>query len=107
MSYRKYLYVGPYFECEPVNGVTPYDTVGDYLHQVGYGPNIYLVPNIKRAGDPAPKIDGDYEAHLDLRNVDMAKDMAWLQKAFQKELKDLENAYGSVSIKWGVHQYFM
>jgi hypothetical protein len=34
-------------------------------------------------------------------------EIAWFENSFAKELKKLKAAYATVTVKWGLHQYFM
>ncbi len=68
---------------------------------------LWLAPNVRREGDPRPKFDDDLEIHLDLQRSNPDSEIAWLKKAFAKELQALKAEYATVMVKWGLHQYFM
>ncbi len=87
-----------------------YDVVGDELFDINSEDNqelLWLAPNSRRKGDPRPDFDDDGEIHLDLRKTNAEAEMAWFKDAYAKELKKLEAAYATVTVKWGLHQYFM
>ena len=87
-----------------------YEVVGDELfdlHSEKHQDVLWLAPNVRRKGDPRPKFDDSGELHLDLQGNDRVAEMDWLEKAFAPELKKLREAYATVTLKWGLHQYFM
>jgi hypothetical protein len=68
---------------------------------------LWLAPNVIREGAPRPDVDDDREIHLDLAAAKPEDEIAWFKDAFAKELWKLEAAYATVTVKWGLHQYFM
>ena len=90
-----------------------YELVGDALFEVQSdgergGDVLLLAPNERRKGDPQPKGLNEGESlHLDLSRVDRAAEMAWFEQAFAKELAIVRKSYATVTIKWGLHQFFM
>ncbi len=107
--------------CGMANGKIPiqvndrpdrYDVVGDELFQIESSDPankdvLWLAPNVRRKGDPRPKWDDDGEIHLDLVNANPQQEMDWFEKAFAKELEKLRKVYATVTVCWGLHQYFM
>lgn len=103
--------------CGAENGQIPisipdlpdrFDVVGDALFDMNPRTTIlWLAPNVVRKGDPRPKLDDSGEFALDLQGVDREAEIAWLEKAFAPEIKKLRAAYATVTLKWGLHQYFM
>jgi hypothetical protein len=90
----------------------PYDVVEDELFEINCSepedPNLlWLVPNVQRKGAPRPDFDDEGEVHLDLQQLDPSAEIRWLETAFAKELVKLKKAYAKVTVKWGLHQYFM
>ncbi len=107
--------------CGSVNAKIPievpdrtdrYEVVGDELFTINSEETenrniLWLAPNVRRKGDPRPDLDDDGEIHLDLLSAKPEAEMAWFKDAFAKELKKLQAAYATVTVKWGLHQYFM
>jgi hypothetical protein len=90
--------------------VSYYDVVGDNLFDLARSDRtgfLWLAPNRRREGYPRPDVNDEEEIHLDLRGVDPEAEMTWFKGAFADELKKLEEAYATVTVKWGLHQFFM
>jgi hypothetical protein len=88
-----------------------YDVVKDELFEINSEDKknrdvLWLAPNSRRPGDPRPDF-GEGEIHLDLVNAEPEQEMAWFMTAYAKELRKLEAAYATVTVKWGLHRYRM
>jgi hypothetical protein len=87
------------------------EITGEQLHEIHsedyYRKVLWLVPNVRRQGDPRPDWDDDVEIHLDLQHADPEWEMKWFKRAFAKELEALEEHYATITVKWGLHQYWM
>jgi hypothetical protein len=94
---------------------SPYDIVDDELTPLcGEGSNekdrLYLGINGPRPGNPRreeEKINEREEFHLSIEDVSPLTEMAWFSTAYAEEIEKLEEVYDHVTVKWGLHQYFM
>jgi hypothetical protein len=105
--------------CASPNGAIPFEVndrpdvaeiVDENLFEIPSEENdkiLWLAPNVRRIGDPRPKFDDDGEIHLDLQKANPEAETIWFKDAFAKELRALEKEYETVTVKWGLHQYFM
>ena len=97
-----------------------YDVIQDELHQVGeMGGFFYLAPNTIKPKDPRPEfrrnLYGRESVHNDMHTVedgegpppDMNDEIEWFVRAFTADLEKLREAYGSILVSWGYHQYIM
>lgn len=86
----------PLIEEEHVNGET--FKVRKYCY----------VPNAKREGRPQRMMNLDVKDNYkeDWTDVDIHAEMQWFKTAYADEIKKLEEAYGEVKIKWGMHRWY-
>lgn len=87
-----------------------YDVVGDALFDIySSDPDVvYLGPNQPRPGAPEHYgFESGDEVHVDFTEMKPIAERKWFEQAFAKELELLRGAYATVTVKWGLHQYFM
>lgn len=70
------------------------------------GRSFALIPNVVLPGSPERDLRMHDEVRLELRSVDMLKEIAWFEKAFRWELVQLEVVYDNVHVTWGLLQWF-
>ena len=102
-------YLGPYVECPRVaESPWRYDVVEDEMFDISTSDKskLFLAPNVKREGYPRRDIDWDDAQCIDLQSVNPAAEMAWLRDAFAVEIAALEKAYGNVTMRWGLCQWW-
>jgi hypothetical protein len=103
------MYLGPYVECPRTAGSPHrYDIVEDEMFDISTGDKLrlYFAPNVWRDGYPRNGVKWDDAVCFDLQDVSPADEMAWLRSAFAVEIAALEKAYGAVTFRWGLCQWW-
>jgi hypothetical protein len=109
MGMYKQQYLGPYIECRRTKkSPHPLDVLeNEALHEI-HGDDstkLFFGPNVHRGGSPPDRISDDASC-VDLRDIDPKAEMEWFQAAFASEIELLKTAYGKVTIRWGLCQWY-
>lgn len=108
MGMNKQQYLGPYIECpRRKNAPHHFEILDDELREfyVDDKTKIFLGPNVRRRGAPEPRISDDAIC-MDLQNVDIKTEMEWFRSAFAAEIEKLEKVYGTITLRWGLCQWY-